>query len=342
MGTNKSAQTVEKQGPENALNWMLQGDALTLFERLEQQSDWDKKKIDLVYMDPPFLTGTQFTARLSSGQSRGKKTATNSSPVAYNDKFDGIDDFLKMLEPRLVLLRENMEQTGVIWVHLDYRAIHDTKVLCDRVFGRGAFRGEIIWDPGNGARGRGGAVPCSHQTLIVYSRSETSEFRWNISDKDLREPYAQTSQSMHFKNVDEAGRRYRERTIGGKTYRYYADEGRIRGSIWSDLPAMKANTPLNQEGTGYPTQKPLPLLERIIRATSKAGDLVADPMCGSGTTLVAAWRLGRRFIGNDQGDLACSITAGRLKKENVTALKICMNGDVEDAVLEQQFVLPET
>jgi site-specific DNA-methyltransferase (adenine-specific) len=117
---------------------------------------------------------------------------------------------------------------------------------------------------------------------------------------------------MHFTNVDESGRRYRDRVIGKKTYRYYADEGRALGSVWTDCPAMTANTPLRAETTGYPTQKPLKLLDRIVRATSDVGSLVVDPFCGSGTTLIAASAAERRFAGCDIGDLAISITRSRL------------------------------
>jgi site-specific DNA-methyltransferase (adenine-specific) len=120
---------------------------------------------------------------------------------------------------------------------------------------------------------------------------------------------------MHFKNVDADGRRYRDRIVNGKTYRYYADEGRALGSVWTDCPAMSANTPLRAETTGYPTQKPLKLLDRIVRASSLPGSLVLDPMCGSGTTLVAAHEAGRRFIGNDLGRLAIETTRSRLPSD---------------------------
>src|SRR5690606_22742028 len=134
----------------------------------------------------------------------------------------------------------------------------------------------------------------------------------------LREPFAETSLSMHFKSVDESGRRYRDRTVNGKTYRYYADEGRRLGSVWTDISAMVANTPLMREGTGYPTQKPERLLERIVRASSEEGDTVADLMCGSGTTLVVAARLGRRFVGADQSELAIEVTRRRLDAAGVS------------------------
>ena len=118
---------------------------------------------------------------------------------------------------------------------------------------------------------------------------------------------------MHFQSEDVDGRRYRDRTIGGKTYRYYADEGRRLGSVWTDCPAMNANTPLAHETTGYPTQKPLTLLDRIVRAASLPESRVLDPMCGSGTTVVAATSLGRRAVGIDQSALACRIATERLQ-----------------------------
>ena len=150
----------------------------------------------------------------------------------------------------------------------------------------------------------------THQTLLLYAAGE--DWVWNGDDPALREPYAETSLSMHFRKKDAEGRAYRERTIGGKTYRYYADDGRAIGSVWADCPAMAANTPLLREATGYPTQKPLKLLERIVRASTAPGAPVVDPFAGSGTTLVAAARLGRRFAGCDTGELAIETAERRL------------------------------
>jgi site-specific DNA-methyltransferase (adenine-specific) len=155
----------------------------------------------------------------------------------------------------------------------------------------------------------------THQTLLLYAAGE--DYVWNGKDPALREPYAKTSLTMHFTKKDASGRAFRERTIKGKAYRYYADEGRAIGSVWADCPAMAANTPLRKETTGYPTQKPLKLLERIVRASSEPGGLVIDPFTGSGTTLVAAAKLGRRFVGCDVGELAIHTTAKRLRGEGV-------------------------
>ncbi|MBM4363920.1 MAG: hypothetical protein FJ104_14670, partial [Deltaproteobacteria bacterium] len=188
---------------------------------------------ELVYLDPPFGAGGTRRARGDSGErARGE--------AAYGDSWGGVDQLLGMLEPRLVALRDALSPDGSLWLHLDHRAAHDAKVLADRVFGRRRFRGEIVWVPGNGARGKRLAV--THHTILVYSRGPA--LVWNANDPVLREPHAKTSLAMHFHRLDEAGRAYREREIGGRRYRYYADEGRARGSVWDDCPAMVANSPL--------------------------------------------------------------------------------------------------
>lgn len=260
---------------------------------------------DLVYADPPFAAGGQRSARLEVGE-RSRGTA------AYEDHWGGIDGFLDMMRPRLELMYEGLAEHGSLWIHLDHRAVHDIKVLCDRLFGRSRFQGEIIWTPGNGGRRRHGPS-VTHQTILIYSRSK--DFLYASEDPALREPYAPTSQSMHFRLVDADGRRYRERTVAGKTYRYYADRGRKLGSVWTDLPSMRANTPLLGEATGYPTQKPLGLLDRIVRLASPLGGAVLDPMCGSGTTVVAALLAGRRAVGIDRSEVAVATARRRLNPE---------------------------
>jgi len=263
------------------------------------------RSAQLAYLDPPFNVGTSFGARVGKGKPRA------TGPVAYRDRWPTVEAYVTWLEPRIAAARDVLDGDGTLWLHLDHRAVHEAKVACDRVFGRGAYLGEIIWTPGNGARGarRGPAV--THQTLLLYARGRA--FVWNARDPALREAFAATSLSMHFSRRDEAGRRYRERTIAGKTYRYFADEGRALGSVWTDCPAMVANTPIRSEGTGYPTQKPLKLLERIVRASSREGALVVDPFCGSGTTLHAAALHGRDAVGLDVGKLAIETAEARVR-----------------------------
>jgi site-specific DNA-methyltransferase (adenine-specific) len=289
-GANRS----ERLGDARGL--LLHGDCLELLRGLRGDEPFD-----LVYVDPPFNTG------MSHGVRRGKGERARGEP-AYDDAWGGLDAFLAMLEPRLAAVSAVMSRRASLFLHLDHRTVHDAKVLADGVFGRNAFQGEIVWVPGNGARRRSGPS-VSHQTLLVYAKGKMI---WNDRDPSLREPYADTSLRMHFSRSDADGRRFRVRRIGGKSYRYYADEGRRLGSVWNDCPAMSANTPFSHETTGYPTQKPEALLERIVRAASLPESRVLDPMCGSGTTLKVAHRLGRRFVGMDRSRVAFDIAARRL------------------------------
>ena len=276
---------------------LLRGDCLQLLTELKPSPN-----IDLAYMDPPFNAGGKRGARQ-------KKGARVDGELAYKDAWGGLDSFLTMLEPRLAAVRDTLSPVGSLWLHLDHRAVHDAKVLGDRVFGRSAFQGEIIWVPGNGGKRRAGPS-VTHQTILIFARGR--EMIWNGDDPALRERHAETSLRMHFKNVDADGRAYRDRQVGKKTYRYYADLGRRMGSVWNDCPSMRANTPLIQEATGYPTQKPESLLERIVRAASLPTSRVLDPMHGSGTTLAAAERLSRAWLGIDQSPLAHRIAKARL------------------------------
>ncbi len=268
------------------------------------------RSADLVYMDPPFNVGTVFRARNKLvGSSWRAKGA-----LAYDDRWPSIDEYLLWLSPRLEVAWCTLHEEGTLWLHLDHRAVHDAKVLCDRLFGRSAFRAEVIWTPGNGSRNRN-FLGITHQTILVYARGKQPIFHGR--DPVMREPFAATSLAMHFTQRDAHGRLFRERIIGGKRYRYYADEGRALGSVWSDCPSMEANTPLLNETTGYATQKPLKLLTRIVRAASRKGGLIVDPFCGSGTTLMAAVRDERQSLGMDIGALAIATSRTRFQHESI-------------------------
>jgi site-specific DNA-methyltransferase (adenine-specific) len=284
---------------ERVVNGQLHlGDCLEVVPTLVPR---ERDRFDLIYVDPPFNTGVRRGRR----ERRGERAQ---GATAYDDRWGGLEAFLSMLAPRLEVLRDALSARGSLWLHLDHRTVHDAKVASDRVFGRKGFRGEVIWVPGNGGRGRSGPS-VTHQTILVYA---PGEMIYNANDDALREPYAQTSLRMHFGNVDPDGRHYRERFIAGKTYRYYADRGRRIGSVWTDCPAMRANTPLIAECTGYPTQKPEKLLDRIVRATTLPDSRVLDPMCGSGTTLAVAAQLGRRWAGVDASPAAIEVSRTRL------------------------------
>jgi site-specific DNA-methyltransferase (adenine-specific) len=291
---------------------LVHGDAIDLGAHVRAES------AELAYLDPPFSIGAELAARTRKGEGRGRR-GTSSGPTAYDDRWPSLPAYLAWLEPRIAVARSLLSARGTLWLHLDQRAVHEAKLVCDRVFGRGAFLGEVVWVPGNGSKSRRGPG-LGHQTLLLYAR--TRAFVWNADDPMLRAPFADTSLEMHFRRKNAKGRRYRERTLGGKTYRYYADEGRAIGSVWTDCPAMVANTPLSAEATGYPTQKPLKLLERIIRASTEPTGLVIDPFCGSGTTLHAAAICGRDAVGADIGKLAIATTRRRLVHAGVPVEKV--------------------
>ena len=280
---------------------VVQADAVELDAHAEPGS------ARLVYLDPPFSVGVPFRARGVDGTRR-------TGPIAYVDAWPSLDAYLEWLAPRLAAAWRAVAHDGSLWLHLDHRAVHDAKVQATHIFGTRAFVAEIIWVPGNGSKARRGPG-VTHQTILVFAKQK--DFVWNANEPSLREPYADTSLAMHFNQVDADGRRYRERTIGGKTYRYHADRGRALGSVWSDCPAMLCNTPLRAETTGYPTQKPEKLLDRIVRGASREGDLVIDPFLGSGTTVVAAAKAGRRALGLDIGDLLQTTVAARLAREGL-------------------------
>ena len=284
------------------MNVLAHADAIDLGRHVEAGT------AALAYLDPPFAVGVRFGARTKAKEHRAE------GPVAYDDRWPSIDAYLAWLEPRVRAVRAALSPRGTMWLHLDHRAVHEAKRICDAIFSPGAFTGEIIWVPGNGAKGRRG-LGITHQTILVYAAGD--DYVWHARDPVLRAPFAATSLSMHFKNKTADGRAYRDRTVGGRTYRYFADEGRAIGSVWTDCPAMVANTPLRSETTGYPTQKPLKLLDRIVRAASEPGGLVIDPFCGSGTTLEAAARAGRQFFGSDVGELAISTGTARLRAAGI-------------------------
>lgn len=275
---------------------------------------------DLVYLDPPFAVDKAFTARPEAAPSerdgRGPAPPRERArgPLAYDDRWPSLEAYLAWLVPRVVLGYRALSPRGTLWLHLDHHATHAAHAAVLGALGARAFAGEIIWVPGNGAKARAG-LPRAHQTLLVWKKGDA--YVWNAKARELREPYATTSLSMHFTRKDDAGRAYRDRTVGAKTYRYYADEGRAVGSVWTDCPAMVANTPLRAEGTGYPTQKPEKLLARIVCGASAPGGLVVDPFVGSGTTLAVAAKHGRRFVGGDVGELALRTTRARLAELDV-------------------------
>jgi len=266
--------------------------------------------IKLVYIDPPFDVGYDFSIDVAVGSESVSKDPSVLEQLAYRDTWGkGTDSFAGMISDRLKLIHELLAQDGAVYVHIDYRTSSIVKLLLDEIFGSSNFRGWLVWSIGTGAKGRQ-QWSNQHNDILVYSKGE--KFTFNSDHAEMREPFADLSTSMHFTKTDDSGRKFRERIVNGKSYIYYADEGKMVGSVWTDISSMAANSPILNESVGYPTQKPEKLLERIIAASSDEGDLVADFFAGSGTTLAVAEKMGRKWIGADLGRFAIHTSRKRL------------------------------
>ncbi len=258
-------------------------------------------QVDLIYIDPPFATERAFAMRPPA--SEGEEAPLEG--VAYRDRWKNeAGVFLDFLGPRLELCRALLAPHGTIYVHLDYRRIHHARLLLDGIFGERCFRNEIIWHYRSGGR-QPSSFAFKHDTLLAYGKTTAPYF----NGAAVAVPRETLRRNKMKRAVDEDGRSYRTIRSGGKEYRYYDDEGVVPDDVWTDISHLQQRDP---ERTGYPTQKPEKLLERIVLASCPEGGLVADLFCGSGTTLAVARRLGRRWIGCDASPLAIETVQRRL------------------------------
>ncbi len=300
-------------------NRLILGDATCVLGSLRKEF---AGAVDLIYIDPPFCSGADLSVAIAVPpiDDHSRSSGSSLEMMAYEDRWGvqpderargvtSLDKYLQWFANTACLLRDLLSDTGLVFVHLDDNVGHEAKVVLDEAFGADRFRGEIIWRLGTGAKSRK-FFSIQHNIILAYSGGDTWTF--NHGDEMAREPFAEGSLGTHFKRVDENGRRYRVRTIRGKDYLYYADEGRAIGSVWTDISSMTANSPILAEGTGYPTQKPEKLLSRILGVCSRPNNLVLDCFCGSGTTPVVASKLGRRWIACDVSRFAIHTTRKRL------------------------------
>lgn len=251
-------------------------------DMLDVASVLPSKSFRLIYLDPPFFTGREQI---------GAK-----SDFKYDDRWDGnFDSYLSWMEERLAAVYSLLCDNGSLVLHLDCRATHYARVILDKIFGRDGFVNEIIWHYTGGGRSKW-RFSCKHDTLLWYSRSTRPVF--NIDA--VRMPYKATSG-------------YAKAGIKSRNGRLYMPDprGTPVDDVW-DIPIIN---PMSAERVGYPTQKPLALLERIIGAMSNSGDLVGDFCCGSGSTIVCAHKMNRQWIGSDISISAVDCVLSRLKLE---------------------------
>ena len=258
-------------------------------------------KVDLIYIDPPFDSKADYRTKLTLPGGDISQKPTTIEQFAYADTWkDGTASYLRMLYPRLVLMRELLSDHGSIYVHIDWHVGHYVKVLMDEIFGKENLVNEIVWDKGFRGTESKAIYQHAHDTVFFYARNKQGGYTWN----QQAQPYKDKSMGR-YNQVDEAGNKYalikRVRTDGsvyyGKTYP--KEEGKRINDVISHIATMAST---NTERVGYDTQKPEALLEVFIKASSNEGDLVLDNFAGSGSTLIAAIEEKRDWIGMELSD----------------------------------------
>lgn len=277
--------------------------------------------IDMVYLDPPFFTQKVQRLRDSKGVE-----------YAFSDVWDTRKDYLEYMEKRIREVRRVLKNTGSVFLQCDDAASHYLRIVLDNIFGENNFRSEIIWTYKRWSNAKKGLLP-GHQTIFFYSKS--NGFKFNL----IYNEYSPTT------NIDQILQE-RVRNAEGKTQYKYDENGNIvlskekKGVPMSDVWEIPFLNPKAKERTGYPTQKPIELLERIVRLSTEEGDMVLDPFCGSGTTLVASRLLGREYIGIDKNICAVELCKERLKIPVKTTSRLMQLGvDAYKTKTEKELAL---
>ncbi|MHA1273539.1 MAG: DNA methyltransferase [Promethearchaeota archaeon] len=252
-------------------------------------------KIDLIYIDPPFYSGVNYKINI---QENGKIY----EDIAYFDCWNGnLDSYLQMLYECFILFRELLSEKGLLFVHLDWHASHYIRLILDEIFGSERFINNIVWYYYNKYSAGKKALPRAHDDILVYSK--TDKYYLN----EIRIPRDKPIKQL--KRVSVNGVLKNAKDANGKVIYRIVKDKKI-DDVWI-IPCMQ---PASKEWTGYPTQKHHDLLKRIIELGSNENDLIADFFCGSGTTLVEAEKLNRKWIGCDISHYSIYLTIKRLLK----------------------------
>jgi DNA modification methylase len=287
---------------------LILGDNLAVMSALLPEFEG---QIDLIYADPPFFSNRRYSARVGRGED-SRQPKEWQLAEGYQDHWPDLESYLDMLYPRLVLMHRLLSSTGTLYLHLDWHANAYARVLLDEIFGSNRLLNEIVWVY-HGPSPIRSAFNRKHDTILAYTK--TPKYKFNVDD--VRQPY-DPSTVKTFASSSKAG--------FGKV------PDLKRGKVPEDWWYFPVVARLHSERTGYPTQKPESLLERIILASSDQDDLMADFFCGAGTAAVVAARLGRRYIVSDLQNRAVQTTRARLVKKGAAPFNL----QVEEKVVVHQ------
>ena len=324
-----------------AMQALLAGDPQTGLPSL-------RGKVDLIYIDPPFDSKADYRTPITLPNASIEQKPTVIEQFAYADTWEeGTISYLKMIYPRLMMMKEMLSENGCIYVHIDWHVGAYVKAILDDIFGKENFRNEIIWKRGTvkGANAVGNQYARNHDMILFYSKSLDYSYhtqyipysedyikqRYTKDDHDGRGPY--TDQAIGTRSEESLREMEKDNRIfvtssGKRRVKYYLSEakGIALDDSWSDISEVNS---MAKENVGYATQKPETLLERIIKASSNAGDLVCDFFGGSGTTAAVAERLGRRWIICDIGKPASLVMRKRFIDQEVKPFLYQSIGDYQ-------------
>lgn len=350
------AQRAARMGDGSGGGWtnrLVYGDNLHAMAALlagDEDTPSLRGQVDLIYIDPPFDSKADYRTKVQLPGVEIEQRPTVIEQFAYSDTWsEGTASYLRMIVPRLVLMRELLAGTGSIHVHLGIQVSHYVKIVMDEIFGKDNFVQEVIWAYGSpsGGRAAGPKMVKIHEYIAHYAKSYEQRYT-----RKVYLPYDEKYINDWFKYTDDDGRAYRIRLRGKDDSgdnivdRQYLDEskGMPASTVWTDIKqiyadprAYKANQAGQSEITGYDTQKPERLLERIIEHSCPEKGLVADFNGGSGTTAAVAEKLGRRWITSDIGKPACMIMRKRLIDQDVRPFLYQAIGDYHVEAAKTHF-----
>lgn len=283
-------------------NKIILGDCLNEMRSIENGS------IDLIYLDPPFFTERKHKL----------KNRERTKEFSFDDTWGSDKGYAQFLKERIEIMKRLLKEDGSIFVHCDKSGEHIVRAILDSVFGADNFQSEIIWSYKRWSNSKKGLLP-SHQNIYFYSKSKNFKFN------SIYTSYSETTnidQILQRRTRDEHNKSIYDKDSDGNVKNGDKKKGVPLSDVW-DIPYLN---PKAKERVGYPTQKPLLLLEQIIKLVTNEGDVVLDPFCGSGTTCVAAMLLDRQYIGIDESDEAVKLSISRINNPIKTESNLLKKG----------------